>query len=63
MGLRERLRRADSRVFTYLRRPTESAEEYLRRVAQWDGPGFGEIAAVDVQAALREFFAQGDAAG
>jgi hypothetical protein len=62
MGLLDRLRRADSRVFTYLRQPGESAEEYLRRVAAWSGPGIGGLAAVDVHLALREFFAADGAA-
>jgi hypothetical protein len=53
---RDRLRGLDSSTFDYLRNADESAEDYLRRVASWRTTGIGQIPAVEVHAALREYF-------
>ena len=59
VSLRDRLRWADDRWLGRLRQPGESAESFLRRIA--DGrpvPGFD--VAEEVPSALREFFIQLD---
>lgn len=61
MGLLDRLRRVDSIGIDYLRKPDESAEAYLRRVASWGTTGVGSVLAVDLHTALREYFRQIDA--
>ena len=58
MALWKRLRDLDSRVVPGLRRPGESAEDYLRRVA--DGGPATSFKAADVHTALREYFRERD---
>jgi hypothetical protein len=59
MGLPDRLRRLDSRVFKSMRQPREPAEDFLRRVAVRRWPG-GRSMPLEVQQALRELFDQRD---
>jgi hypothetical protein len=59
MGVSDRLRRLDSRVFKSMRQPDEPAEDFLRRVAAQRWPG-GRAMPIEVQRALRELFARLD---
>jgi hypothetical protein len=62
MGLGNRLRRLDERIFTALRREGESSEAFLRRLAAGPMPRYNAPAIREVYLALREYFAeeQGD---
>lgn len=62
MGLRNRLRRLDSRVLRGLRRPDESAEDYLRRAAAGRAAS-GVAGSAEMVAALREYFTELDRRG
>lgn len=57
MPLRDRLRHLDAKALKFLRQPDESAEHFLRRAAAREWP-HARFLPSEVQAALREYFAE-----